>query len=43
LVVPSFVARPWGRNVMINPAHADFGRVVVAQVTDVIWDPRLVL
>lgn len=43
LVVPSFVARPWGRNVMINPAHEDFRRVMVTEVTDVIWDPRLAL
>ena len=42
LLVPSFVARPWGRNVLINPRHAEFGRVVVAEVVDVVWDPRVV-
>jgi RES domain-containing protein len=42
LVVPSFVARPWGRNVLINPLHPEFGRVSVTEVADVVWDPRVV-
>lgn len=41
LVVPSFVAPPWGRNVLINPAHPAFGRVEVPEMVDVVWDPRL--
>lgn len=41
LEVPSYVARPWGRNVLLNPRHPDFGRVRVAAVVDVGWDPRL--
>ena len=41
LVVPSLVARPWGRNVVLNPGHPDFARVRVAEVVDVRWDPRL--
>lgn len=41
LQVPSHVAQPWGRNVLLNPLHADFGRVRVADVVDVGWDPRL--
>lgn len=41
LVVPSLAARPWGRNVVLNPAHPDFARVRVAEVVDVRWDPRL--
>ena len=41
LVVPSLVARPWGRNVVLNPAHPDYVRVRVAEVVDVRWDPRL--
>lgn len=41
LVVPSFVARPWGRNVLLNPAHPDIVRVTVREVVDLIWDPRL--
>jgi len=41
LVVPSFVARPWGRNVLLNPTHPDIGRVTVRELVDLIWDPRL--
>ena len=41
LEVPSYVAQPWGRNVLVNPRHADFGRVRVAEVVDVRWDPRM--
>ena len=41
LQVPSFVARPWGRNVVLNPLHPDFGRVQVAEVVEARWDPRL--
>ena len=40
--VPSFVAQPWGWNVVINPAHPEFGRVVGAEVVDVPWDPRVI-
>ena len=39
--VPSFVAQPWGWNVVINPNHPEFGRVVVVEVVDVLWDPRV--
>lgn len=41
LEVPSYVAKPWGRNVLLNPRHADFDRVRVAEVADVGWHPRL--
>ena len=41
LVVPSYVARPWGRNVVLNPRHPDFGAVRVAEAVAVIWDTRL--
>jgi len=41
LEVPSYVAQPWGRNVLLNPRHGDFGRVRVAEVVDVRWDPRM--
>lgn len=41
LLVPSSVARPWGQNVLINPGHEGFGSVLVAEVIDVVWDPRL--
>lgn len=42
LRVPSFVARPWGWNVIINPRHPAFGSVAVAEVVEVAWDPRVV-
>ena len=41
LEVPSYIAQPWGRNVLLNPRHPDFARVRVAEVVDVGWDPRL--
>ena len=42
VLVPSYVAQPWGRNVVINPEHPEFHRVVVAETIDVLWDPRVV-
>ena len=42
LVVPSAVARPYGRNVLINPDHPAFGQVRVVETERVAWDPRLV-
>ncbi|MCY4574286.1 MAG: RES domain-containing protein [Gemmatimonadetes bacterium] len=41
LVVPSYVARPWGRNVVLNPQHPDFRAVRVAEDIPVTWDTRL--
>ena len=41
LRVPSYVAQPWGWNVLLNPRHPDFGRVRVVEIVDVGWDPRL--
>ncbi|MEJ2541689.1 MAG: RES domain-containing protein [Gemmatimonadota bacterium] len=41
LVVPSVVARPFGKNVLINPAHPDFRQVRVLQTIAMTWDPRL--
>ncbi len=40
LRVPSFVAQPWGWNVILNPLHPDFERVSVAEAVDVVWDAR---
>ena len=40
--VPSFVAKPWGWNVVINPHHPEFERVVAAETVDVLWDPRVI-
>ncbi len=42
LRVPSFVAQPWGWNVVINSGHREFGRVVVAEIIDVLWDTRVI-
>lgn len=41
LVVPSYVARPWGLNVVLNPHHLDFRAVHVAEDVPVTWDARL--
>ena len=41
LLVPAASARPYGRNAVLNPDHADFARLVVEAPADVPWDPRL--
>lgn len=41
LVVPSVVARPFERNVIINPAHPEAHRLRVADPVPVAWDVRL--
>jgi RES domain-containing protein len=41
LLVPSLAGQPVEWNVIINPAHADAGRVTVMRTFDVIWDGRL--
>jgi RES domain-containing protein len=40
LVVPSVVARKEG-NVLLNPQHADFSKIVAGNPEPVIWDARL--
>jgi RES domain-containing protein len=40
LVVPSVVARKEG-NVVINPQHADFHKLIAGKPEPVIWDARL--
>jgi RES domain-containing protein len=40
LVVPSVVARRGG-NVLINPRHPDFSKIVVGTPEPVVWDARL--
>lgn len=40
LLVPSIVARG-DRNVLINPAHPDFGKITGSDPKPVIWDKRL--
>lgn len=41
LIVPSAVASPYGRNVLINPVHPNFKHVKVIDQSPVRWDPRL--
>ena len=41
LVVPSATVRPYGRNVLLNPLHADFDRIQRETPAAVVWDPRL--
>ena len=41
LLVPSIVTRGLDQNAMINPAHPDFGRIVVSPEEPVAWDPRM--
>jgi RES domain-containing protein len=40
LVIPSVVARREG-NVLLNPQHPDFGKIVAGSLEPVIWDARL--
>ncbi len=40
MVVPSVVARREG-NVLINPQHPDFSRIVAGSAEPVVWDARL--
>ncbi len=41
LIVPSVVAAPHDRNVIINPRHADFRLLRAGPPTPVRWDERL--
>jgi RES domain-containing protein len=41
LQVPSAIV-PGGNNLLINPAHKDFGRLVVEHIEGFRFDPRLV-
>jgi RES domain-containing protein len=41
LSVPSATGRPFGRNVIVNPAHSDAHRINVEPPVPVTWDPRL--
>ena len=41
LMVPSMVLRGWEHNVLINPEHPHFHRIVVSEPQDVQWDKRL--
>lgn len=41
LIVPSAVARPFERNVLVNPAHPEAHRIRVGRPVAVTWDARL--
>ncbi len=41
LSVASFVLQGREQNILINPAHPDFGRIVASEPEAVIWDERL--
>ena len=41
LSVPGIVARPYQRNVILNPAHPDFRSLIVSEPRPVEWDSRL--
>jgi len=41
LMVPAATARPYGRNILLNPAHPDYNRIRVDPPVPVEWDPRL--
>jgi RES domain-containing protein len=41
LLVPSMVTQGMERNVLINPAHADFAAIGASRPADVRWDRRL--
>jgi RES domain-containing protein len=41
LSVPAVTARPYGRNLLLNPVHPDFPQVVLEPAVPVSWDPRL--
>jgi RES domain-containing protein len=40
-VVPSIVSAGHERNLLINPAHRDFAKIVLGATSPVVWDPRL--
>lgn len=42
LIVPCVVAQPYEQNVVIDPAHPDFARIIVQAPMPVTWDARLV-
>lgn len=43
LIVPSAIAQPYERNVVIDPTHPDFGRIVRRAPEPVRWDARLLV
>jgi RES domain-containing protein len=41
LVVPAATARPYGRNILLNPAHPEYPQIRIDPPVPVQWDPRL--
>lgn len=41
LLVPAAVARPYGRNLLINPHHPDHARIRIDDPVPITWDARL--
>lgn len=41
LIVPSAIAQPYERNIVLNPAHADFARFTRTAPVAVTWHERL--
>jgi len=41
LLVPSVALQGREKNVLINPDHPDFARIVASAPESVVWDPRL--
>ena len=41
LMVPAVTSKPWGENVLLNPAHPDMARLTVDVVPSFAWDGRL--
>ena len=41
LSVPAVTARPYGRHLILNPNHLEFGRIRVGESVPIEWDARL--
>jgi RES domain-containing protein len=41
LSVPAATARPYGRNLLLNPAHPNYERIATDAPVEVHWDARL--
>ena len=41
LSVPAVTAKPYGRHLLLNPAHPEFTRIRIAESVPIEWDARL--
>jgi RES domain-containing protein len=41
LSVPATTARPYGRHLLLNPSHGDYGSIVIRDPVPLLWDNRL--